>query len=179
MIISLLVAFWRWMRPFQWYLLWFGHSKFIIGVSGVILNNENQVLLLRHRFWEAGTWGLVGGNVNSGERLEDALARELREETGYRIKHPILLRLKSGYKLRMEASYLARLNEGTPRLDPVEIIEARFFDLDALPEGLISSHKEIVELARQRLKAKDAKWLLDGGSAEKPSRTLATDHIAA
>ncbi len=52
----LLAKLWRLLRGTpQWYILWFAHAKFVIGVSGVILNEHNQILLLRHRFWRPGS----------------------------------------------------------------------------------------------------------------------------
>jgi 8-oxo-dGTP pyrophosphatase MutT (NUDIX family) len=50
------------------------------------LNDRDEVLLLyRHRFIP-NTWGweVPGGGVNDGESLEDAAARELFEETGWK-----------------------------------------------------------------------------------------------
>ena len=133
--------------PLQWYALWFVHHKFIIGVSGVVLDEQKRVLLLRHRYWKVGSWGLPSGYAEYGEKLEDALRRELREETGYQIQIHALLRLVSGYKLRVEASYVGTLIGGDVRLDPKEVMEARFFAVDELPAGLLPSHREIIALA--------------------------------
>ncbi|HEY4027358.1 MAG TPA: NUDIX hydrolase, partial [Candidatus Dormibacteraeota bacterium] len=69
----------------QWRLLWLTQARFMVSVCGVIRDDRGRVLLLRHRFWPEGSWGLPGGYAHPGERLEDALARELREETGFRI----------------------------------------------------------------------------------------------
>lgn len=144
----LLAKVWRSMRgKWQWYVLWLFHHKFIVGVSGVIFNELGQVLLLRHRFWRTGSWGLPGGYANGGEKLEDTLRREVREETGYSVETEALLRVVSGYKLRVEASFVGRLLGGELKLDPKEVIEARFFPPDQLPEGLLSSHRQIVALA--------------------------------
>jgi|SRR5579859_7658059 len=145
---GVLVKIWRLMHGrLQWQVLWLFNHKFIIGVSGVILDDKKRILLLRHRYWKAGSWGLPGGYVEQKEKLEEALCRELREETGYEIQVRALLRLVSGYKLRVEASYLGTLIGGEVRLDPKEVIEARFFAVDDLPEGLLPSHRDIIALA--------------------------------
>ena len=145
---GLLVSIWRLLRrPSQWYLLWFINHKFIIGVSGVIFDEQKRILLLRHRYWKAGSWGLPGGYVEHKEKLEEALRRELQEETGYQIQVHALLRLVSGYKLRIEASYVGTIIGGDLHLDQKEVIEARFFAVNELPAGLLRSHRAIIALA--------------------------------
>jgi 8-oxo-dGTP diphosphatase len=147
-VASLLARLWGLLGgALRWRILWLAHAKFIVGVGGVTLDDSGRVLLLRHRFWSAGAWGLPGGYANAGERLEDALAREVREETGYAIRVGALVRVVSGYRLRVEATYAARLVGGTLALDGREILEARFFPVDRLPEGLLASHRDLIRLA--------------------------------
>lgn len=131
--------------PLQWRALWLAHDKFIVGVSGVILDDEEKVLLLRHTYWPEGSWGLPSGYAESGEKLEDTLKREVKEETGYEVEVDRLLEVNSGYKLRIEATYQGRLVGGEEHLDPNEVKEARFFPLKNPPEGLLKTHKKIVE----------------------------------
>ena len=54
-----------------------------LGVRAHVLNPEGKVLLVRHTY-TAG-WYLPGGGVNRGETPREAIARELREETGIRV----------------------------------------------------------------------------------------------
>lgn len=55
----------------------------IAGVGAVVLDRELRVLLVR-RGQEPllGEWSLPGGALELGERLEDGVRREVREETG-------------------------------------------------------------------------------------------------
>jgi len=142
---------WHRLAPrYQWRLVWLTQAKFMVGVAGVVFDARGRVLLLRHRFWPEGSWGLPGGYAHRREVLADALARELREETGYRIEDVRLLQAVSGYRLRIEVVFTARLAGGTFKLDEREVLEARFFSPDALPEGLLASQVELIRHACSR-----------------------------
>lgn len=113
-MISVLLALWRLIRgPLQWRVLWLLNSKFIVNASGVCLDDEGRILLLRHRFWPAGSWGIPGGYIHGGEVTQDALIREVREETGLSVRIERLLRVNTGYRFRMEIVFQARVGGGT------------------------------------------------------------------
>jgi ADP-ribose pyrophosphatase YjhB (NUDIX family) len=131
----------------QWRLLRLTQATFMVSVCGVVRDDGGRVLLLRHRFWPEGSWGLPGGYAHRAERLEDALARELAEETGCRIEDPRLLRVNSGYRMRVEVVYTARLTTGPQRLDSREVLAADLFSPDALPPGLLRTHRDLIRLA--------------------------------
>ena len=60
------------------------HPLILIGSHAIILNEKDEVLLqLRTDF---NRWGIIGGALEYNETLEDALKREVFEETGLIIK---------------------------------------------------------------------------------------------
>ena len=62
----------------------------LIGSHAIIVNENNEILLqLRTDF---NRWGIIGGALEYNETLEDALKREVYEETGLIIKNPELFR---------------------------------------------------------------------------------------
>ncbi len=70
------------------------HPLILIGSHAIIVNEKGEVLLqLRTDF---NRWGIIGGALEYNETLEDALKREVYEETGLIIKNPELFRTYSG-----------------------------------------------------------------------------------
>jgi ADP-ribose pyrophosphatase YjhB (NUDIX family) len=55
-----------------------------VGVRGIVRDESGRILLLRHSYMSG--WHLPGGGVERGEVAEDAMARELAEETGLVLK---------------------------------------------------------------------------------------------
>lgn len=148
MLLDFLFSIWRRLRGrWQWRLLWLANSKFMVSVAGVVRDAQGRILLQRHRHWVPDVWGLPGGIVQRAETLEAAFAREVCEETGLSIADVQLIRLRSGFNLRLEVFFQARLaDEGEPvfRLQPSEVLEARFFPPDALPENMLKIQREII-----------------------------------
>ena len=54
----------------------------VIRVKGFIVNNENEILVAHNN----NTYQLVGGHVEKDEDMENALIREIKEETGIGIE---------------------------------------------------------------------------------------------
>ncbi|WP_439812072.1 NUDIX hydrolase [Streptomyces sp. P9-2] len=133
----LLVRVWRLLRPLQSRIVWLLHAKFVVGVTGVVRDDEGRVLLLKHRMWPPGRqWGLPSGFARKGEDFRATVVREVKEETGLDVEAGRLVMLNSGFRTRMEVAFEARLLGGELRLDPLEILEARWCEPDALPEDV-------------------------------------------
>lgn len=58
----------------------------VVGVGGVVIRDRTVLLVQRASEPLAGQWSLPGGAVELGETLEEALVRELREETGVTVR---------------------------------------------------------------------------------------------
>lgn len=54
-----------------------------ISLKAAIKDNDGRILLLREK---NGDWELPGGGMEHGETVKDALAREIAEETGMKLK---------------------------------------------------------------------------------------------
>jgi len=120
--------YWRVRRPVR------------IGVRVVVFNERGEVLLVRHTYTPG--WFFPGGGADGGETLPEAGARELAEEVGLTPLAPLsLVSVYTFFKWGVSdhiAIYQGEVR-GEPTLDPGEIAEARWFALDALPEGCARS----------------------------------------
>ena len=131
----------RWQRRF----MTAANDRFLVGVTGLGVDEAGDVILARHRFG-APQWRFLGGFLHPRERLEDALAREVGEETGLEIEVGPVLEAVTGHRWqRVELVFAFRVVGGRTALSG-EIEELRSFPTDALPEvradqrGLIERH---------------------------------------
>lgn len=56
-----------------------------VAVGAVVRHDGHLLLIRRAKAPQAGRWSLPGGRVEPGERLRDAVAREVLEETALRV----------------------------------------------------------------------------------------------
>ena len=57
-----------------------------VGVGAVILDGDRVLLVKRGQPPSQGKWSIPGGLVHLGERIEDAVRREVMEECGVRVR---------------------------------------------------------------------------------------------
>lgn len=102
----------------------------------MIFNEAGEVLLFHHTYRRDYEWGLPGGWMKRGEVPEEALARELLEETGFQIEVIRVLGVDADkVYARMDLVFEARLTGGEFRASE-EVSEVGFFAMDALPKLL-------------------------------------------
>jgi NAD+ diphosphatase len=55
-------------------------------VEVLVMNERNQVLLLKQNYISEHRWGVVSGYVKKGDTLEETVQREVLEETGQHVE---------------------------------------------------------------------------------------------
>lgn len=124
-----------------------------IGVAIVAFNEEGKVLMLRHVFHPSFPWGLPGGWLATGEDPGDCALRELREEAGLAADlGPPVHVARDPYPDHIGIAYLGWIHPGTPIPGP-EIMEARWFTPDALPQPLLPFTQEAIFAAHELYQA--------------------------
>ncbi len=116
-----------------------------VGVGAMIFNELGEVFLSQRGPLaknERGTWEFPGGGVEYGEKLIDAIRREINEEYGMMIAITELLSvddhiLPNEGQHWVSPTYLARHVSGEPRiLEPGKCSALGWFTLDQLPTPL-------------------------------------------
>lgn len=118
-----------------------------IGVVLVVMNDAEQVLMLRHVFHPSAPWGLPGGWLNRRESPAEGVLRELKEETGLTaVLHKILFAERQDNPPHLGIAYLSQLKGGSLQLS-AEIVEANWFPLNDLPQPLLPFHQNALAAA--------------------------------
>ena len=71
------------------------NKKIRVATKAIIYDKDGNILTIKrcNKYNRPLTWDLPGGNLDFGEKLEDNLIREIREETGLRVSSLSMLGL--------------------------------------------------------------------------------------
>ena len=100
----------------------------------VLVQRDNRVLLARSPRFPPGMFGLVAGFVEPGENLEEALVREVKEETGISVKNIHYFGSEPWpFPDSLMLGFTAEYTGGELVVDANEIESAFWFDREHLP----------------------------------------------
>ncbi len=131
-----------------------------VGVAGVVVQDNKVLVIKRGTPPGKGEWNLPGGLVELGETLEEALKREIQEETGLKVSIEGFLlasdriirdasnRVRYHYVL---LDYLCHVTGGTLSASS-DAAEARWVALDEIHEmDLPEPVREVLKKAEARI----------------------------
>lgn len=129
-----------------------GHAPIMVIAATGIIYSEEKGLLLEKRT-DTGEWCTPGGSVELGEALQDALKREIKEETNLDFKSAKLFDIKDNVHMLYPngdevyyTDFVYEINDfyGDLRHDG-ESTELRFFDIKSLPENIMPTQIDFIE----------------------------------
>jgi 8-oxo-dGTP pyrophosphatase MutT (NUDIX family) len=107
-----------------------------LGVRAAVIDERERVLLLRHTYTTG--WFLPGGGIERGETAEEALRRELREETEVKITAAptlfgVYFNVRHSVRDHVFVYVVRSFSSLKPKRPDPEISEVRWFSLSDLP----------------------------------------------
>lgn len=124
----------------------FSQPRFQVTAGAVVINEEGRVLLLKHVFRPGSGWGVPGGFLEKGEQPEEAIRRELMEETGLELESAELAFIRAHKKpARVEIIYRCRARGAEVKLEGYEIKSGEWFPPDQLPSDLSQDQRWIIK----------------------------------
>lgn len=121
--------------------------------SAIIENDNNEIFLVKSPKW-SNKWMMPGGHIEPGEKISDALEREVEEETGLKLK-PIdiiafgeLINSKDFHRPAhfIYFDLLCKLESNNIKLDGKELTEYKWVKpVEALKLDLAESYAETIQ----------------------------------
>jgi len=132
---TILAKIWKMLRlpkGIQLFVMRFFQDQFLVGVTGIILNEKKEILLFKHTY-RTHSWSLPGGYLKSGEHPREALEREIKEESGLVVSVDESLKTRTDRETaRLDLCYTGVLIGGE-FIPTHEVSEYGFFSKDQLP----------------------------------------------
>lgn len=123
----------------------------IVGVGAIIFDDDRVLLVQRGHAPMKGEWSLPGGALEVGETLEEAVKREIKEETGLTVKPVTLVeivdRIARDEEGRVQYHYvlvdfLCRIVLGSPACAS-DAVDIRWTPIDNLG-GIAAFTREVI-----------------------------------
>jgi len=130
------------------------YKKPSLTVDGAIINNRKILLIKRKNNPFKNKWALPGGFVEYGERVEDAVVRETKEETGLDTKIKKLIGVYSDPERdprghTVSVVYLLGIINGDIKSGD-DASDIKFFNLEKLPDLSFDHNKIINDIVRRK-----------------------------
>lgn len=103
-------------------------------VITLVTDDDGRAILARGRNFPVPMYSCLAGFVEPGETLEQAVRREVLEEVGVRVGD-VRYRASQPWPFphSLMVGFTARWTEGAIDIDPAEIVDAHWYERDALP----------------------------------------------
>jgi 8-oxo-dGTP diphosphatase len=135
-------------------------KKPVVGVGAIILNGDQILLEKRKNSPGKGKWSVPGGLVDLGETAEQAIIREVKEETGLEVYNPRLVDVVSYISLNEKGSvvyhyviidYLVTSKGGKPKAasDAEDLKWVPFYEVEQY--NLTKSFRHFFQRNRDKL----------------------------
>lgn len=109
----------------------------------MLVTDGERVLLHRQPAWPAGMWSVLAGFVEPGEALEDAVVREVFEETGIQVADVAYAGSQPWpFPSSLMIGFTARAVGGTLIPDPHELEDARWFTRADIARDFSDDHRD-------------------------------------
>ena len=138
---------------------------FRIGVGVIVLNEKNRVFVGKRKDNPVDKWQMPQGGVNEGEKLIDAMKRELEEETGiknikilkeidgwseYELPENLLGKIWRGkYRGQKQKWFIVKFigdeDEINLKTSKPEFIEWKWLDIENLPGVIVEFKRKVYE----------------------------------
>tara|TARA_B100000941_G_C28492738_1_gene548960 strand:+ start:954 stop:1427 length:474 start_codon:yes stop_codon:yes gene_type:complete len=138
---------------------------FRIGVGVIVLNEKNRVFVGKRKDNPVDKWQMPQGGVNKGEKLIDAMKRELEEETGiknikilkeidgwseYELPENLLGKIWRGkYRGQKQKWFIVKFigdeDEINLKTSKPEFIEWKWLDIENLPGVIVEFKRKVYE----------------------------------
>lgn len=123
-----------------------------LGCGALILNEKNEILLMKRSSklpadrTTVGMWSIPGGEVEVGEKVTDAVRREVTEELGIEITIDKVIghwdQILPKTKIHWHCiSFLCKIKKGEPKIiEPEKFNKLKWFKLNKIPKNAGIAH---------------------------------------